>query len=71
MQNSQLSVKSEATDGDIQKKKKKEGISAVLHAYFKKKLLKWMKPFIADQGNYLFKKTHLIVHLNEIFVQKG
>lgn len=38
VQNSQLSVKSEATDGDIQKKKrkKKEGISAVLHAYFKK-----------------------------------
>lgn len=35
VQNSQLSVKSEATDIDKQKIKK-EGISAVLHVYFKK-----------------------------------
>lgn len=50
VQNSQLSVKSEATDGDIQKKKKRY-LSSIARVFLKK-LLKWMKPFIADQGNY-------------------
>lgn len=53
VQNSQLSVKSEATDGDIQKKKEKKKVSQQYCTRILKKIIKMNETFHCWSGELL------------------